>query len=249
MLLWQDCTDILVMHFPARTSPATLALSPQHTPTAPYPSAGILMNRTKMKRKQRRRQTQSSLKITAANTTTSRSWNISCTTPPHTSCSAMGWSRPQLPAPGIWTDQSQGPWLTAGAQHLRTTSHQAGPVSSARQRAPSLQMEISTRQSPLHGILWVCVWADTRRSQVRRNIDEKHYCLFILFLGKLLFAYFIKLFHIILGMNLPWTSIKPYAFPSFIQWIIDKLIFCLKNGSGHLEWNVEVNCTHIIIIL
>lgn len=153
LLLWQDFTDILFMHFPARTSPATHALSPQRTPTAPYPYVEILMNRMRMKRKQRTRQTQSSLKITAANTTTSRSRNISCTTPLRTSCSAMGWSRHQLPAPGIWTDQSQGRWLTAGAQHPRTTSHQAGPASSVRQRDPSLQMEISTRQSPLHGIL------------------------------------------------------------------------------------------------
>lgn len=141
------------MHFPASISPAILALPPQHTPTAPYPTAWILMNRMKMKRKQRRRRTPTLLEITTANTTTSRSRNSSCTTPLHTSCSSMGWSRPQPPAQAIWTDQSQGPWLSAGAQHLRTTSHQAGPALSAHQKDPSLQMEILTRQSPLHGIL------------------------------------------------------------------------------------------------
>lgn len=134
------------MHFTANTSPATRTLFPQHTPTAPYPSAWIQMDRKRMMKRQRRRQTQSLQKVTIANTTTGRSTNTSCTIPLHTSCSSTGWSRPQPPAPGIWTDQSQGPWLTAGAQHLRTTSHQAGPVLSAPQKDPSLQTAISTRQ-------------------------------------------------------------------------------------------------------
>lgn len=144
-----DKTDF-VIHFPANTSPATLALSPQHTPTAPYPSAWTLMSKKKRRRMKRR---QTSLKITAANNRTSRSTNTSCTTPLHTSCSSMAWSRPQPPARGIWTGQSQGPWLTAGAQHLKTTSHQAGPVLSAPRKDPSLQMVTSTRQSPLPRIL------------------------------------------------------------------------------------------------
>lgn len=162
------------MHFPANTSQALL---PQHTPTAPYPCSWTLTGRKRMRRRQRRRQTQSSLKITAAKTITGRSTNTSCTTPLHTSCSSVDWSRPQPPAPGIWTDRSQGPWLTAGAQHLMTTSHQAGPVLSAPRRDPSLQTAISTRQSLPRGISWACACADTPRSQVRRLVGRKGFIL------------------------------------------------------------------------
>ena len=151
------------MHFPA-----TSTLFPQHTPTAPYPSAWTPMTQ-KMKRMRRRtRRTWSQRNVSAASNTSGRATNSRCTASLRTSCLCMAWSRPQRPARGIWTGQSQGPWLTAGAQRLRTTSRQAGPVLSAPPRDPSLQMETSTRQWPLRGILLACVCADTRRSQVRK---------------------------------------------------------------------------------
>ena len=162
------------MHLPA----ATLVLFPQHTPTAPYPSVWTPTGKKKKKRtttrgRRRRRQTRSSPKAATANTTTGRSTNTSCTTRLRTGCSSTGWSRPQPRASGIWTDQSRGPWLTAGARHLRTTSHQAGPVLSAPRRDPSSRTAILTRRWLLRGILWASACADTQRSQVRRPLWSK----------------------------------------------------------------------------
>lgn len=114
-----------VCFFPANTIPSIPVLSLHHTHTAPYPSAWTLMNR---RTPRRRKQMQSLLTAGTANTTTGRSTNNSCSIPLHANCSSTAWTRHQTPAPGIWTDQSRAQWLTAGAQHLRTTFLQAGPA-------------------------------------------------------------------------------------------------------------------------